>query len=154
MRQDLIDANKDLILEVIAEIAVAFGENKSRYIGSKSKIKKTDAVAIREKEVIHRYGVHLTQDGENFVYKQLLKMESVFKSKHHLDNYDSKFEAKEIMCLYILKEAFAVAKIPFKSNYALQQKTKQRTFSIKMFGFILGSILFLAGSIIWIISLF
>ena len=67
MRQDLIEANKDLILEVIAEIAVAFGENKSRYIGSKSKVKKTDAVAIREKEAIHRYGVHLTQEGENFV---------------------------------------------------------------------------------------
>lgn len=154
MRQDLIDSNKELVFEIVAEIAVAFGENKSNYVVGKSKIKKTDAVAVREKEKIHRYGVYLTQAGENLVYKQLLRLEKVFKSKHHLDDYDAKFEAKEIMCLHILKEAFKIAKIPFKSNYDLQQKSRQRTYSIKMFGFIMFSLFFLAILVIMLVSLF
>ena len=52
MRQDLIDSNKELIFEVTAEIAVAFGENKSNYVVGKSKVKKTDVVAVREKEKV------------------------------------------------------------------------------------------------------
>lgn len=154
MKQELIVENKEYIEEIIAIITMTFSENPSMYVVGQQTVRKVDVVAVKQKERVHRYGVYLTQAGENIVYLQLNKLADRFKTKYQMDKFDSQKEAKDIMCIYILKEAFRLAKIPFKSNYELQLKEKQRTFSIKMFGFIMFSIFFVAVLVAFIISLF
>ncbi len=154
MRQDLIDENKDLIDEIVGIIAITFSENVPMYVARKEGVKKASPVAMNEKEKIHRYGVFLTQSGENLVYTQLLRLQDCFRKKYKFDKYDSMTNAKDIMCIYILKEAFRIAKIPFNSNYSAQLKSKQRTFSIKMFGFIMFAIMLIIVLVVFIASLF
>ena len=154
MRQDLIDKYRDFFDKMITEMALVFGSNVKGYVAGKASIKKKEVVAERKKEVVHRYGINLTQNGENYTYTQLRKIEKLFQDKEEMDKFTSQREAKDIMCLYLLKEAFAIAHIPFESNYEKQINQRKRTFSIKMMGFIIFCIFALVVIAVLIIKLF
>jgi len=154
MREDLIKKYPDFFEKMITEMALVFGSNVKAYVAGKASVKKKEVVAERNKEIVHRYGVHLTQSGENYTYTQLRKIENLFKDEEEMDKFTSQREAKDIMCLYVLKEAFAVAHIPFKSNYEKQITQRNRNFSIKMVGFIVFCIFALIVIAILIIKLF
>lgn len=136
MREDLINKYNEFFDVMITEMSLEMGAHVKDYMVGKTTIKKSESVAAIDKEVIHRYGVNLTQIGENYVYSNIMKIEKLLKEKENMDKYDSKKEAKDIMCIYVLKHIYETCHIPFKSNYNKQLRNKKRTFNIKMAGFI------------------
>lgn len=143
MRQDLVEKYPQFFEKIITETAIAFGSNVRGYVVGKASVKKKEVVAEREQKVLHRYGVHLTPNGEAFVYQQIRKIADLFQKEEGMDKYDAERAAKDIMCLHLLKEAFNIAHIPFVSNYEKQIARRDREFKLKMFGFILGLVLVL-----------
>ncbi|MGI6377911.1 MAG: hypothetical protein ACOX0I_02455 [Bacilli bacterium] len=154
MREDLLEKYPSFFEQIVTEMAITFGGDSKKYVPGLAKVKKAEVAADREKTTIYRYGVQLTQEGENYVYISIKKIQRLFRDEEGMDNYDSERTAKDLMCVFLLERVFKLARLPFESNYDKQMVKRKRTFNIKMMGFITFVILVLVVIISYIIKLF
>ncbi len=146
MNQTYLQSTRALLDSIAKEIALEL--KKPGIIRPNPKTKSGDVAVKAPKKELHRYGVRLTQDGENMVYHyiQMIAME-LRNQDPKLDDFFAKREATDLMGEYVLKMAYETAGIPFESTYEEKIRRRELYLKIKLFG-VLVFILFFAVIII------
>lgn len=136
--QKYIDDNKAELKAVIDDMAKEFKTHKEDFLPKERVTKEGEVAEVKQaKGRPPRYGVKLTQDGENFVYSYILALKEIFMKKYNLEKYDAEKLARDVMCLHVLKIVYDICAIKYESRYEEIIKAKGKYGIIKFIGLII-----------------
>lgn len=146
MNQTYFKPNQELLDTIAKEIAMELA--KPGIIRPMPKAKKSDIVVKASKKEMYRYGVRLSQDGENMVYHYIQMIAAELRKQHvKLDDFYAMREATDLMGLYVLKEAYSKARVPFESNYEVLIQKRERNLKWKLAGLVVFALFFVVAFI-------
>ena len=143
MNQTYLNENKEFIDGIIESMVEGFKNNENSFLPPKPKTQENVAVIQKQNKNLPRYGVRLTQDGENYVFNNILLIRDLLIKKYNIDSFDATKAATDIMAQYMLEKVYVANGYKFLSTYEELLKKKNLYFKIKFFGFFFFVIFFL-----------
>lgn len=137
MNPTYVEDNKKAIDRIVQEMTLEFRNRQKEFLPKIQTTEPGEVVVTRERKGRPpRYGVKLTQEAENYVYKYVRVLQQILRQSYDIENYVVEREALDIMCIHVLKRVYENCDIPFETRYGEAVDKSMRSGKIKLVGLI------------------